>query len=230
MFGRGTAAKPPPDNADIKVVKTRHGRALVVVIIAGVGILVTVGMLIADVYYSALPLLPITVPAVAWIMGFFTTPVEVAGAYFLTPAQRADNSKMETWFWAGMLALAFIYDIFTNVWGLIEDAARRGADTGATEVIGFAIIAGLILSFAEYFLAGFVGVFMAHKAEYDVCEEWMQKRGSGRPGAVQRRGDWGQPHPMRARATPATASGRPRREPGREGPAGSGPRTHMQPQ
>lgn len=167
------------DERGSAVMTGKRNRAVSQLAIFGVGIVGSIGLLVADWYFTALPLFGIMPAAMAWAASILTSPIEAAGVELLTEQYaKHELSIVERWFWALITPLVLIADVVTNVMGLYYWALDQG--TVVTDVHMFVIVVvGIVMALVEYLLAGFLIAAGRRLADYQEASAWLEQHGYG---------------------------------------------------
>jgi hypothetical protein len=160
----------------------KRAYAAVRVATATVGIGTCLAVLVADVYFTVLPLLPMVPQAFqwfAWVLSTITTPVEVFGVLYagnkLGRGGMKSESSTEYYFIISTFIIVTIIDVVTNFAGmkqLIDQSGTQADSLAYIAMAGFSILMANI----EILLTWFVSLFFVYKSEYSTIAAELAKK------------------------------------------------------
>lgn len=156
----------------------------------------------ADIYYSYLPLRDITGPLVAMAISIFSCPVEMLATVYATEdTYRRTLAKRELILVLFLGATAYLYDVGTNVWGLLQ----AGMSSTNWE-IAVCVALSIFLAFIEHLLSLLFAVVVGKSVISGFLARINPRGNGGRPGYEGRGGPGRQqppvPQPARRDAPP----------------------------
>lgn len=221
-----TSGIPEPDRG-LHVMTARRVTAMWKIGWMIVGIVVALGLLYFDIYFSADGMIPVFGETdvslyMCWFLSIIMSPIELAGTAIRSEKYlKKELSGDAKTILFGIVIVVIVADVVTNWMGMWYNAIDAGVEIGVMYGL-IIVLVGLGIAFIEYVIQAFVMVASKELANYKQATAWVQQweaeHDDESPSRGVRSTDRGMPRGMPShrpdRRPPGDRPGPDRRSPG----------------